>query len=151
MITKNCLVCNKELKTYPSKLLGGKGKYCSKVCCLSVTNKILEENGRKTRIQPIIGLDNYRGGIRKDGKGYHFLRKKIREHRKVVSDFIGRQINRKEVVHHIDENKLNNNLSNLVLFKHTNAHTRFHLFIKRHNLNGNLFSCLSIERIGDAL
>ncbi len=32
MITKNCLICGKEFKTYPSRIKKGQGKYCSKAC-----------------------------------------------------------------------------------------------------------------------
>lgn len=49
MLIKNCEVCGKEFKTYPSKIKAGKGKYCGKQCCLLITNKILKENGRKSR------------------------------------------------------------------------------------------------------
>lgn len=143
MIVKKCLVCEKEFRTHHTKV----GKYCSIKCYRPISNQILINNGIETRIQPLIGLDNYRGGIRKDGKGYHILRKKIREHRQVVADFIGRQISKKEVIHHIDENKLNNNLDNLILFRHTNAHTRLHLFIRRHNLDSKLFKCLSVKEV----
>ena len=34
---KQCLVCLKDFITYPSKILLGRGKYCSKVCSDSVT------------------------------------------------------------------------------------------------------------------
>ena len=34
---KNCVVCQREFVTYPSKILLGRGKYCSKQCCNSVT------------------------------------------------------------------------------------------------------------------
>ena len=48
---KNCKVCDKEFRTYPSKIKIGRGKYCSKEYCLSVTNKILEENGKDSRFK----------------------------------------------------------------------------------------------------
>jgi hypothetical protein len=32
MITVNCRVCNKEFKTYPSKIKSGRGRICSKEC-----------------------------------------------------------------------------------------------------------------------
>lgn len=145
----NCKVCQKLFKTYPSKISGGKGKYCSKECAHTITNKILESNGIKTRIQPVIGLDNFRGG--NWANGYKYERGKIRQHRKIAEEILGRKLGRKEVVHHIDENKQNNNLDNLVHFRKTNAHTRLHLFIKRHNLDGKLFSCLSLRKVGDAV
>lgn len=44
-----------------------------------------------------------------DGKGY------IREHILVMEKYLGRYLTEDEVVHHIDENKLNNDISNLQL------------------------------------
>ena len=47
-MVKKCY-CGREFITYPSKIKLGRGKYCSKECCLKVTNKVLEKNGKKTR------------------------------------------------------------------------------------------------------
>ena len=44
-----------------------------------------------------------------DGKGY------VREHILVMEKYLGRYLTEDEVVHHIDENKLNNDISNLQL------------------------------------
>ena len=52
--------------------------------------------------------------------------KGIRYHREVVEKHIGRKLTQKEVVHHIDENRLNNNISNLMLFKTTGEHGKYH-------------------------
>lgn len=37
MIIRECKICGKEFKTYPSKVRAGKGKYCSKHCSNAVT------------------------------------------------------------------------------------------------------------------
>lgn len=39
---------------------------------------------------------------------------------------IGRYLKPKEIVHHIDENPLNDNIDNLVLFPNRGEHQRFH-------------------------
>ena len=44
-----------------------------------------------------------------DGKGY------IREHILVMEKYLGRYLTEDEIVHHIDENKLNNDINNLKL------------------------------------
>ncbi len=46
---------------------------------------------------------------------------------------IGRLLNKKEVVHHWDEDRKNNNDANLALFRLNAAHSRLHSFAKRHN------------------
>ena len=49
-----------------------------------------------------------------------------REHVKVMSDHIGRKLTEEEQVHHKDENKLNNDLSNLQIVSKA-EHVRIHL------------------------
>ena len=48
------------------------------------------------------------------------------EHREVVSKFIGRFLYDEEVVHHIDEDKTNNKIENLMLFPNQAEHKSFH-------------------------
>ena len=49
--------------------------------------------------------------------GYEYFhdKKKIFTHRKVAEEIIGRQLNKNEVVHHLDHNKLNNDKNNIVV------------------------------------
>lgn len=57
----------------------------------------------------------------RDSKGY------VRRHRLVMENHLGRYLEKKEVVHHIDGNKQNNELSNLeltTLSKHASEHAR---------------------------
>jgi DNA-binding transcriptional regulator YiaG len=49
----------------------------------------------------------------------------IDEHRYIMEKHLGRKLTRNEVVHHIDEDKTNNILSNLQLMTRE-EHTRFH-------------------------
>lgn len=50
----------------------------------------------------------------------------IKEHRLVAEEKIGRLLKRTECVHHIDENKLNNSIENIIVFKTIADHSRFH-------------------------
>ena len=52
--------------------------------------------------------------------------KKVDEHRLVMENHIGRKLFPTEVVHHIDRDKSNNKINNLMLFPTKKAHTRFH-------------------------
>ncbi len=126
---KKCIVCNKEFITYPSKIKLGRGKYCSKECCLLVTNRILEENGKITRFKEGQKAHNFKGFIyslsRNGGKKYKLIYSPehpncdkhgyVREHRKNIELKIGRYLKLSEIVHHIDGNTLNNNIENLKL------------------------------------
>ena len=54
------------------------------------------------------------------------LIKGVLEHRIIVSKFIGRFLYDEEVVHHIDKNKKNNKIENLMLFENQSKHKKFH-------------------------
>lgn len=56
----------------------------------------------------------------------------VSEHIYIVEQFIGRKLNEFEVVHHIDSNKKNNLISNLMLFSNQKEHQKFHNKIRRY-------------------
>ena len=58
----------------------------------------------------------------------------IEEHRVVVEAFIGRLLTKEEVVHHINEVKADNAISNLMLFPTQSAHMKFHTKIRQHGM-----------------
>ena len=55
----------------------------------------------------------------------------VLEHRVVVEDYIKRALDRKEVVHHLDENKTNNKIENLMIFKNQKEHMKWHIKLKK--------------------
>jgi len=55
----------------------------------------------------------------------------ILEHRAVVEDFLKRGLKSFECVHHIDGDKKNNIIGNLMLFKNHVQHMKFHSKIKQ--------------------
>ena len=61
---KNCLICLKEFVTYPSKLLLGRGKYCSKTCSYSVT--LIKKGQQLSPSTQIKNGDKLALGIKKD-------------------------------------------------------------------------------------
>lgn len=50
----------------------------------------------------------------------------VYEHILVAEEKLGRKLNNFETVHHLDENKLNNNPDNLIVFRTSGDHTAFH-------------------------
>jgi len=54
------------------------------------------------------------------------------EHILVVEKFIGRYLHPNEVVHHIDRNKMNNNIDNLMVFQSNAEHLKFHTKMRQY-------------------
>jgi len=50
----------------------------------------------------------------------------IREHRYAMEQKIGRYLNPKEHVHHINGDRTDNNIENLFLFHNNSEHLKFH-------------------------
>ncbi len=62
--------------------------------------------------------------------GYRFIRRPGKreqaEHRAMIEKSIGRELDRKEVVHHVDLDSLHNDLGNLVLCSSQSEHQKIH-------------------------
>lgn len=61
-----------------------------------------------------------------------------KKYRRVVQRFIGRDLQRREIIHHLDKDRNNNEIENLYLFRHQAAHLRWHAFIARHKIDGRV-------------
>ena len=107
-------------------------KYCSKRCFYiyrkrpsGLKYKIVSNNKgwfvkgtapyNKGTAQPV--LDKSIGYMKLRGEKYH---------RYLMEKLLGRKLRKEEVVHHIDGNKLNNDIDNLELFESKSEHLRFH-------------------------
>lgn len=121
---------NHSEKSKKSMSLSHKGKYIS----IETREKISAANQGKKN-------SNWKGGRNKNSKGYIDVhssnhpckdaRGMVREHRLIMEKHLKRYLNKSEVVHHIDRNKQNNYLSNLMIFQNNSAHIKFHMEINK--------------------
>lgn len=99
-----CEYCGKDFHRWGGSV---NAQFCSKRCsCVSRQTK--ESQSYAGRFG---GMHN----IKKRGTGkVGYIKEHGRhQHRRVIERFIGRKLLRSEVVHHIDKNKHNNDISNL--------------------------------------
>lgn len=109
---KKCSHCGTVFSVYKRR----KAKFCSYKCS---TFKPVWNKGT--------GLSVSRGYVRINS-GWKA------EHRVKMEEAMGRALKKGEVVHHWDENKQNNDISNLALLRHQAAHLRLHVFARRHRI-----------------
>ena len=100
-----CKHCKKKFKTESSKSI-----FCSPGC---------SAKARRGENSPF-----WRGSKKQLN---YVAKQKIKEHRAIMEGYLGRSLTRTEVVYHIDENKQNNEKSNLHLFHCTACHSCFHV------------------------
>lgn len=90
---------------------------------------------------------NWRGGKYKNRNRWHILKpnhpcavhqKYIRRSRLVAEKCLGRYLTKKEIIHHINEDKSDDRPENLYLFPFQGRHTRFHFSKNKPILQSNL-------------
>lgn len=125
MFKKTCPTCGKEFQAEERKDI-----YCSEPCWW---------NKRK---QLILGSGNgrWKGGIKVHG-GYRYIKNRdhphadkngyVPEHRLIMEKYLGRFLERKECIHHINENTLDNKIENLMLFPTNGQHANYHRKLKQ--------------------
>ncbi len=113
-IERVCVTCGKHFFVQRHVLMLGKGNYCSMSCA------------SKSRT-------GTRSGVWKGGRtisGYVYITipgvGTFAEHRYVMSQHLGRPLKRNEQVHHINKDKTDNRLENLVLVT-PKEHAQYHL------------------------
>lgn len=156
MVDAICLWCNISFKTFPSAIKRGGGKFCSISHAISYRNKYKfnpsHTRDLKGKNNPMYGngykiagqkngmfgrkgkdCPNYKGEgrhQRKDGyyREYNEFNKDGRslEHRRVMERHLKRALRKDEIIHHIDFNKANNDISNLQIMTRS-THSRLHM------------------------
>ena len=123
---RNCKICGKEFKVMQSMLKNGRGKYCSMKCYHLDQERVKFLKGHIPWNKGLKGYQalekhpNWLGGKSFEPYGIEFnnrLKEKIRKRDNYTCQECGytqEQLRYKLCVHHIDYNKQNNNLDNLI-------------------------------------
>ncbi len=138
---KDCEYCGNEysVKAYRYKI----SRFCSTKCRSKVLMGCYKFwQGKKRSSSTVKKMSSshkklWEGNERIDSEGYVFVRDDnhpfknyrgyVRKHRKIIEDFIGMIIPKEYDIHHVDKNKENNRISNLMVFSSRSAHRRFEL------------------------
>jgi len=116
-VTLKCKHCSSEFECKLSRLRAGGGKYCSQSC------RSKHKSGTRSPFfkgKPWINANGYLEYTDPLGSGKKFL-----VHRTKMEESIGRKLKSCEVVHHIDNNKLNNDIANLEIML-VSEHVKHH-------------------------
>lgn len=162
-VHKKCERCSDDFVTDTSKIKKGYGRFCSISCakgfkkiekkCFScektykthvcIDRKFCSESCLNTYKKTKADWSHLFGEKNVTWKGdARMKRERITrcgvtkvKYRFDVEKFIGRDLKTKEIVHHIDLNEKNNDLSNLFIFRSQSSHLRWHRFLKKHGLD----------------
>lgn len=152
-----CDICKKVFRKKFSEATRMKHHYCSLNCLYKMRSDrtipsewrekiskalkgriVSEETKRKLRESHprLRGKDNpnWRGGRYQSEQGYWIIRvdgKRIGEHRYIMEQFLGKKLENNEFVHHIDNDKSNNNIENLELLSQVEHNHKHKIFSKR--------------------
>lgn len=129
-----CKQCHKALRIIPAEIKRGRGKFCSRDCYTE--SKRISMKGNKNY--------NWKGGIViQMGYAYLFRPDHPKSNKKgyikraniVYEDYTGHYPEKGYVIHHKDLNKLNDEISNLILMdipSHFRKHTAENKNLKRY-------------------
>lgn len=126
-IIKNCATCgNTVVRTPATDYLN---VFCCRPCFFQWNSKRFTKenpNWNKTKMTTEVKTKLRESKLGKgDGKSYTKVFGR-HEHRVVAEQILGRPLKKGEVVHHIDENKRNNNPDNLRVFASQAEHAAHH-------------------------
>jgi len=127
-----CDLCGVTYYARNDSLKVGMGKYCSKSCQVKQQHIDGTNNAARQRDKH----HNWKEGRTVDNKGYMRVLQPshenanhqgyVLEHRLVMSEHLCRPLTEEEIVHHLDEDRLNNDISNLVLTTRSEHITKYH-------------------------
>jgi len=121
-----CNMCGSQFSVKKSALKHGSGHFCS-TKCKTLNLQDTRDGGTFTKKIDIPGHSLNSGYIFVMSKDHPHRNRDgyVRQHRLVMEEHLGRYLDKNEIVHHIDGNKLNNSLDNLEVITRV-EHARSH-------------------------
>lgn len=153
-----CVVCGKEFEVIEYRK---NAKYCSLECNYTKkpywTDKKRPDISEKAKVWAKERLEPYyfKKGEHRTNTGRTRIKsfgdknqpysiitingKNIKKHRYIIEKIIGRTLNKKEIIHHINGDKQDNRIENLYICKDRTEHTKIHIYetIVTSNIYGN--------------
>lgn len=120
-VSKKCFICKKE---YFKKPTVSKKEWCNSMFCSRVCRGVYQS---KYLVKEKSPFGNYKGGT-VSKKGYRYISisgKRVLEHRYIVEQFFKIKLSKRQQVHHINHNKLDNRIENLMIMdicEHSKEH-----------------------------
>jgi len=129
---KQCVGCGKTYTFNAFESEVGSRLYCSRQCA-NVSNAEGLSKSRCGEGNPMYGVVSWNRKQRTlSSDGYYLVvidKKRVREHRYIMECHKGGQLGINEDVHHIDGDRLNNDINNLVVMNH-GEHSKLHQSMK---------------------
>lgn len=114
--------------------------------------KWLQYVRNKNLVIPKFNCHNHTEGYRIitskiEGREFNTSYKFVFEHDLIIEYVLGRELDSENVVHHLNRNRLDNNINNLIVFKTKSDHVRYHTTKYAYLVyddTTNLFSCFKV-------
>lgn len=117
-----CAECGKVVFIPPSHYARSKEHFCSRACHMKKMNRELNPSRMTAETREKLSLARFGKG---EGRSYP-KRHGRHEHRAVAEILLGRELRPGEVVHHINGNKRDNRVENLMVFSSQADHAKWH-------------------------
>lgn len=115
---RNCLECGNKCFIDNRLIRNNIGFYCSTKCSNRLKNNPAWKGGR---------IKNFLGYLKINSPNHPFRMENayVYEHRLIVEKYIGRYLKNSEIVHHINKDRTDNRIENLMVINNHGAHLSF--------------------------